>query len=200
MEQLADDVAGLLDELQIERTYLIGHSLGGYVTLAFAEWHANRLHGFGLVHSTSLADSEAGKEGRLKTAEQIRKDGVQSFVDGLVPKLFAAEHRQILADKIAEAKSIGAGTSPQGAIGCALGMRERKDRTDVLIGTSLPVLLLAGARDEIIPPDRRFPAAGPHITAITLAEAGHMGMMETPERFAAELLAFLDGSRDESGV
>jgi pimeloyl-ACP methyl ester carboxylesterase len=198
MEQLADDVAGLLDELRLERVYLFGHSLGGYITLAFAERYADRLLGFGLVHSTSLPDTEAGREGRLKTIEQIRREGVQAFVDGLIPKLFATEHRQKMAAKIEEAKAIGAGTSTQGAIGCALGMRDRTDRTHVLVGTTLPVLLLAGAEDEIVAPDRRFPAAAPHITALALPEVGHMGMMEAPEPFVSALLAFLDGNKDQS--
>jgi len=203
MEQLADDITALLDRLQLERVFLFGHSLGGYVALAFAERHPHRLLGFGLIHSTSLPDTEAGKEGRLATAEQVRSAGVGPFVDGLVPKLFAPQHRQqpAMARQIAQAREIGRGTSPQGVIGCALGMRERPDRTDVLRRTPLPVLLLAGEQDEVIPPERRFPVeARSNIVMTLLPDTGHMGMMEAPEAMARHLLAFVERSRGGPNV
>ncbi len=203
MEQLADDTVALLDRLGIAQAYVIGHSLGGYATLALAERHPDRLLGFGLVHSTSLPDTDAGKEGRIKAADQIRMTGIQPFVDGLIPKLFAQEHQQRpdIVKQIAHAKEIGYGTSTQGAIGCAMGMRERPDRTHVLQQTQLPVLLLAGERDEVIPPARRFPVeARPNIMTATLPETGHMSMMEDPAASAQVLLAFLDKSRGSARV
>lgn len=200
MERLADDTAALLDRLGIGKAFVFGHSLSGYSTLAFADRYPDRLLGYGLVHSTSLPDTEAGKEGRLKAVEQIRSAGVKPFVDGLVPKLFAPEHRTSMADKVEAAKSIGYGTSPQGAVGCALGMRERVDRTETLRRTALPTLLLAGEWDDVIPTERRFTAQAPHITAVTLPGVGHMGMMENPAKFAEAVLAFLDESRGNEGV
>lgn len=203
MEQLADDTAALLDRLGLSQAYVIGHSLGGYATLAFAERHPGRLLGFGLVHSTSLPDTDAGKEGRIKAADQIRAEGVRPFVDGLIPKLFVQEHQQRpdIASQIAHAKEIGYGTSPRGAIGCAMGMRERPDRTHVLQRTQLPVLLLAGERDEVIPPARRFPVeTRPNIMTATLPDTGHMSMMEDPAACAQVLLDFLNRSRGSARV
>mgnify|MGYP001201191663 CR=1 FL=1 len=203
MEQLADDTAALLDRLGLARAYVIGHSLGGYAALAFAERYPDRLLGFGLVHSTSLPDTEAGREGRLKAVEQICESGIRPFVDGLVPKLFAQEHlhQPNIARQIGLAREIGYGTRPQGAIGCAMGMRDRPDRTHVLNRTELPVLLLAGERDEVIPPERRFPAASrPNVMTATLPEAGHMSMMEDPAACARVLLEFLNGSRGSARV
>lgn len=192
MEDLAEDTVQLLDRLGIGQAFVFGHSLGGYAALALAEAHPERLLGIGLIHSTPLPDTEAGKEGRLKAARTIRSEGVKPFVDGLIPKLFAPGHRSTMADRIAAAKEIGYATSPQGAVGCALGMRERPDRTGVLRRASVPVLLLAGQCDEVVPEDRRFPAAGPHIQSVTLPEAGHMSMMEDPQRLAAAMRAFLN--------
>ncbi|WP_276357807.1 alpha/beta fold hydrolase [Cohnella caldifontis] len=192
MESLADDVIRLMDRLGIGRAFLFGHSLGGYVALALAERHPERLLGFGLIHSTPLPDTEAGKEGRLAAAERIRTEGVKPFVDGLVPKLFAPAHRTSMADRVNAALEIGYGTSPRGAVGCALGMRERPDRTAVLRRTALPILLLAGELDEVVPPERRFPVDLPHIRAVTLPGSGHMSMMEDPERLSGELTAFLE--------
>jgi len=198
MELLAEDTAALLDRLQLEQAYLFGHSLGGYAALAFAQRYPDRLLGFGLVHSTSLPDTDAGKQARLNTVDKVRADGIRPFVDGLIPNLFAQDRLQLpeTVQLMERAKTIGYGTSLQGAAGCALGMRERPDRTDVLRHTALPFLLLAGELDGVIPPERRFPVAPrPNMTTVTLPGTGHMSMMENPASCARELQRFLDDCR-----
>mgnify|MGYP000950463791 FL=1 len=190
METLAEDVRKLLDHLGLERVVLLGHSLGGYVTLAFAENYPERLAGFGLLHSTAYPDTEEGRENRLRVAEIARRRGSVPVIDGLVPKLFAPANRENLADKVEFARRIGYATPPNGIIGAALGMRERPDRRAVLERARVPVLLLAGAHDEAVPPERRFPADGPHIVKVELPDAGHMGMLETPRAFADAILDF----------
>ncbi|MUT68457.1 alpha/beta fold hydrolase [Paenibacillus sp. NEAU-GSW1] len=188
MELYADDVAGLMDSLNIEKACLLGHSLGGYITLAFAEKYGDKLNAFGLVHSTPLPDTETAKENREKAAAAIRKDGIAAFVDGLVPKLFAPSSDAALIER---AKQIGYGTSVAGAIGAALGMKARQDRSGVLESTALPLLLLAGVSDQIVPREKTHVVNGPHVTQALLSEAGHMGMLEQPEAFAEAVLSFL---------
>jgi 3-oxoadipate enol-lactonase len=195
MELLAEDVVALLDELKLPKVHLIGHSLGGYVALAFAEQYPQRLLSLGLVHSTSIPDNEAAQANRLKAAESIQENGVNAFVDGLIPKLFAATHRTSMPETLTWAKEIGYGTSVAGAIGCALGMKIRPDRTSVLESLELPVLLLAGELDEVITAERRFPASRDNITALTLSRVAHMGMVEEPEPFAEAIVAFLEQNR-----
>ncbi|TJY38501.1 alpha/beta hydrolase [Cohnella pontilimi] len=192
MEQLAEDTLALLNRYEIPKAYVFGHSLSGYSTLALAEKYPDRLLGFGLIHSTPLADTDTAKEGRLQTAERVKTEGVAAVVDGLIPKLFAPANRTAMEHKVTAAKEIGYSATAQGAIGCALGMRERPDRTHVLRDTKLPVLLLAGEHDEVIPPDRRFPVSGDHIKAVTLPGTGHMSMMEDPSRLADEIVAFIE--------
>lgn len=194
MESLAEDTLRLLDRLGIERAFLFGHSLGGYVTLSFAEQYAVRLIGFGLVHSTSYPDSDFAKANRDKAVDTINNDGVAAFVNGLVPKLFAPEHRNEQQGPMRKAIEIGYGTSSQGAIGCALGMRDRPDRTPVLQHASLPILLLAGEKDEVIAEERRFPVTGTLVTRVTLAGVGHMSMMENPSALADAIGAFVQGT------
>lgn len=195
MELLANDAVQLLNYLGIKRTVVFGHSLGGYVTLAMEEKHPELLAGFALVHSMAYPDSEEGKANRLKAADTIRDKGVAAFVDGLVPKLFAPEHLQSMADKVDQAIQIGYGTAPDGAIGAALGMRERPGRNVVLAGTDKPVLLVAGEKDGIIPADKTFSVDKPNVTQAKLAQAGHMSMMETPEALADVMLNFLKNVR-----
>jgi 3-oxoadipate enol-lactonase len=195
MEQLADDLAALLDELKLSQVNLFGHSLGGYVSLAFADKYPERLLAFGLAHSTSFPDSEIAKVSRLKAADTIRTNGIVPFVDDLIPKLFAASNRTSMPEQLQKAKEIGYKTSVEGAAGCALGMRERPDRGYVLEKLDIPILLLAGELDEVIPPEKRFPVSRSNITSLTLERVAHMGMMEDPSAFAGAIGAFLDKSR-----
>jgi Predicted hydrolases or acyltransferases (alpha/beta hydrolase superfamily) len=196
MERLAKDVADLLDELKIERAFVFGHSMGGYAALAFAEKYPERLLGFGLLHSTTYPDDEAGKAGREKVAKRVAEEGIKGHIDDLIPKLFAPDHRTTMPEKLAFAREIGYRTSPQGAIGGALGMKDRPDRLHVLKEAQVPVLLLAGEADAVIAPEKRFPANGPHITPLTLAQAGHMGMLEKPLAFAQTIVEFVDRSME----
>ncbi|WEK55163.1 MAG: alpha/beta hydrolase [Candidatus Cohnella colombiensis] len=195
MEQLAEQIIQLLDQLGLQQVYLFGHSLGGYISLALVERYADRLLGLGLIHSTSYPDSDAAKENRLKAVASIEKEGIVPFVNGLIPKLFASDNHQAVRESMEKAIEIGYGTSVDGAIGCALGMRERRDRKDVLERIQMPTLLLAGALDEVIAEDRRFPVSGPTVTAVTLENVGHMGMMESPDAFVNGIVNYLGESR-----
>ncbi|MFD0715287.1 alpha/beta fold hydrolase [Paenibacillus sp. GCM10027626] len=192
MEQFAEDAALLLDKLQLERVWLFGHSLGGYVTLAFAERYAERLHGYGLIHSTAWPDDEQAKQNRDKAAETIQTAGIQSFVDGLVPKLFAPEHLRSMPERVQHIVQVGYGTSAQGAAATARGMKERVDRRQVLNTAGLPVLLVAGGQDGVIAPHKTFAAEGDHITQALVEHCGHLSMVEAPEECSRHIAAFLD--------
>ncbi|MCD9025998.1 alpha/beta fold hydrolase [Cohnella silvisoli] len=200
MEQLADDLAALLDELKLSRVNLIGHSLGGYIALAFADKYPERLLALGLAHSTSFPDGEAAQANRLKAADTIRTKGIAAFVDDLIPKLFADSSRTDKPELLRKAKEIGYETSADGAVGCALGMRERPDRGYVLEKLDLPILLLAGQLDGVIPPEKRFPVSKINVTAITLEGVAHMGMMEDPQAFAGAIGTFLEQKRVKDSV
>ncbi|WP_042170795.1 alpha/beta fold hydrolase [Paenibacillus gorillae] len=192
MELYAADLAGMLQRLNIPHVTLLGHSLGGYVTLAFAELHPDKLQAFGLIHSTPMPDSEAAKVNRDNAAAAIRKDGIIPFVDGLVPKLFAPDSRDSMAEQVGRAKEIGYGTSEAGAVGAALGMKERPDRNAVLAATKLPLLLLAGELDPIIPVEKTLVIDGENVTQVILKGAGHMGMLEQPDAFIQAVTDFLN--------
>lgn len=192
----ADDVAELLEQLHIKQAYVLGHSLGGYITLAFTENHADKLAGFGLVHSTSLPDSEEAKQGRDKAAQTIREEGVAAFVSALVPKLFAPDNKAAMAEELERALTIGRGTSAAGAVQAALAMKQRPDRTDVLKRSELPVLLVAGESDGVVPPEKTFLKEDPNVTLTLLANAGHMSMYEQTDKLADAVRTFT-GSHKE---
>ncbi|MDM5222231.1 alpha/beta hydrolase [Peribacillus sp. NJ11] len=188
IEDMAADIASFLEDLKIGQVYMFGHSLGGYVTLAFAERFPGKLSGFSLIHSTAFPDDEAGKEGRLKSVEKIEMDGIPAFIDGLVPKLFAHSDDP----NIEHTKEIGYKTSESGAIGSLHAMRNRTDRNHVLKDTKLPVLLVAGEQDKVIPAEKTFSVKGSHINEVILEGSGHMGMLEAPNRLIEEIIRYVE--------
>ncbi|MDQ0063508.1 alpha/beta fold hydrolase [Paenibacillus harenae] len=192
MEMYASDIESLLEKVKVDKACLLGHSLGGYITLAFAEKYGERLSGFGLIHSTAKEDGEAAKLNRDKAAATLQRDGVRPFVDGLIPKLFAPEHAEARQADIERGKQIGYATSLQGAVGTARGMKQRPDRTELIRQSPLPVLLVAGAADALIPAESTFAAAGLRAIQQKLESSGHMGMVEQPEELIAIISRFAD--------
>lgn len=194
IEQMADDVLGLLDKLKIAECIMLGHSLGGYITLSFAQRYASRLKAFGLIHSTAYPDSEEARENRLKSVSRIQNEGITPFVDSFVPGLFAEATATKSPQLLERTKEIGYKTPPQGATGAALAMRERPDRRDVITATTLPVLLVAGEQDGLIPAERTFTSDKPNVTQAMISGAGHMSLFEAPERLSEIIKEFVQAS------
>jgi pimeloyl-ACP methyl ester carboxylesterase len=180
MEFFAEKVRELLDNLKIDQCIMIGHSLGGYVTLAFAEKYEHRLKGFGLFHSTALADTEEKKENRNKTYTFIEKHGVPLFAQSFVAPLFSLRNREILKAEITELIEIASSSSEAGVLETTKAMRDRPDRTEVLRKTSVPVLFVVGKKDGSVPLEKSLEQChlAKHSIVHFLSEAGHMGMIE----------------------
>ncbi|QGQ93450.1 alpha/beta fold hydrolase [Paenibacillus psychroresistens] len=192
MELMAHDIAELLEKLHIPQAILIGHSLGGYVTLAFAEQYPEKLHAFSLVHSSGFADDEKGKANRDNGIAGISENGIESFIAGLNPKLFAPEHLETMKPTVEHIRQIGVATNPKGAMNVLVGMRDRVDRNQIIADAQVPVLLIAGEADQIIPLEKAFAEHGEHITQVTIANAGHMSMQEQPAALLEQILTFAD--------
>ncbi len=186
MSDMADDIAGLLDHLEIGTTALAGHSMGGYVALAFASKYPQRIRGFGLVSSQALADPPDRKQGRYKTAEDVQQKGVGVVVETMAPKLSAHPGVQDYA------RGLIARQSSEGIIGALKAMAEREDGTSVLSALSVPITLVHGDADALIPIERareiKSLAPAAHLTE--LPGIGHLPMMEAAEK-TAQALKFL---------
>jgi len=192
MESFASDLDQLLEGIGVKRAWLFGHSLGGYVTLAYAEQYAERLSGLGLIHSTAWPDSVVAQQNRDKAVQEIRSEGIAPFVTGLVPKLFAPVNKERLKEEVERAITIGKGTSPHGAAATALGMKDRKDRRVILEQWNKPLLLVAGEQDGIIAADKTFSVDGAHVKQELLKHCGHMSMVEAPTVLSNVLKDFID--------
>ena len=182
IEDLADAVKTLLDLLYIDKCIMIGHSMGGYISLAFAEKYPDRLTALGLFHSTAYPDSEEKKAIRRKSIEFIRKNGADLFIRQSTPALFGQythQHRPQLIDAMID-RYIG--FSPDTLIAWYQAMITRPDRTAALRGFHGPVLFVIGEEDTIIPLQSSLEQSHlPSVSHIHLVKnAGHEGMHEAP--------------------
>ncbi|MBD1381586.1 alpha/beta fold hydrolase [Metabacillus arenae] len=194
INEMADDIAGILKSLEVQKAILFGHSLGGYVSLAFAEKYPDKISGLGLIHSTAFPDSEEAKENRVKGIKKIKEVGIEPFIDDLIPKLFRQKKDEKIASEISFAKQIGNKTPSTGAISALNAMKNRKDRRVVLQNLDLPILLVAGKEDQVIPKEKTFTTEGSHVTEVLLENSGHMGMLEEPDRLIDVMYHFIETS------
>jgi pimeloyl-ACP methyl ester carboxylesterase len=179
MEFMAGIVKAVLTLLDVSSCVMIGHSMGGYVTLAFAEKYPGLLKGIGLFHSHAAADSEEARKNRVRTINIVYSNR-SSFIQQFVPELFAPENAPLFSDEIEKLKQRALLPQAEGITAAIRGMMERADHTPLLRETRLPVLFIAGKSDPRIPLDLIFSQASlvSHAEILILGRAGHMGFIE----------------------
>ena len=162
------------------RGAVIGHSMGGYITLALAEKYWNHIDAFGLIHSTAFADSEEKKAVRRKGIEFILKNGAFEFLKTATPNLFSEEFKDKEPVFLGEYISTLDNFSPDALVKYYKAMMQRPDRTAILKNTNVPVLFIMGKYDNAIPVNDGLKQC--HLPGKTyfhiLKHSGHMGMLE----------------------
>ena len=183
MEDIASDITGLLDYLGIQKTAIAGHSMGGYVALAFARVYPERVTGIGLISSQVLADTPAKREDRFKTAAEVADKGPASVVELMTPKFTNDTRLQEFARSSMELQQ------PAAYIGALKAMGERVDSTPLLKSISYPVVIVHGDADALVPIDRarEVKSALPNAYLVEISGVGHMPMMEAKEKTAEAL-------------
>lgn len=195
--QTMDDFAGCLQAILqregIAKCIMLGHSMGGYITLAFAEKYAESLQSFGFVHSTAFADSDEKKQSRLKGIRMMEDYGAYAFIKSTTPNLFSEGYKQQNGGKVESLIEEGHHFTKQALQQYYRAMMNRPGRTAVLSNSRVPVLFIAGTDDVAAPLNDVLKQVHlPFIAYIhVLQQTGHMGMWEATGLVNKYMLDFI---------
>ena len=188
LEQFANDVIQLADHLGHEKFTLAGHSMGGYVALALAEAHPERLEGFVMVTSNARADSPEKREGRLGDARNVLVEGTEKVATTLIQRLMPEGE---LAQPDEHLCEVVLNSSPEGFANVLTAIANRPNRLAVVQSLTCPVLAIAGDKDQILPVEVAQEPAGfaRQGRKVFLPGVGHMPMIEVPLTLGALLVS-----------
>jgi pimeloyl-ACP methyl ester carboxylesterase len=195
MDLLADDCAAVLNSLGVDKPVIVcGLSMGGYVAFALYRRHPSLVRGMILAATRAGADSPEAQENREKAAASVEENGIQDVVDGMLPKLMSSQTYTDRPEMVNQVKSIMDQTSSQGMVAALMGMKTRPDSTPLLGEIKVPVLILHGADDQLIPLSEselmHSRIKGSQMEVI--ANAGHLPNLEQPEEFNQAVIRFLN--------
>jgi len=179
MDSMAYAIKLLLGHLEIEKCIMVGHSMGGYVALAFLEKYPEMLMGLSLFHSSPYADTDEKKKHRDEEIALIKSGRKAAVYNAHVPKTFADDNVDDFLRKIAKFKEVAQNTPDANIIAVLEGMKARPDRAELLKNTKIPVQYIIGAKDNFIPMSILDKLELPdNSEVIKLENSGHMGMWE----------------------
>jgi 3-oxoadipate enol-lactonase len=193
VEQYADDLAGLLDHLHIDKVVFVGCSLGGYVALAFWNRHRDRVRALVLADTRSTADTPEAIAKRRQTIDRVTTEGSTAIANAQIASLVGATTREKQPDTYDAVHRMMAQAPVDGIVGALEAMMKRPDSTPLLSGIDVPTLIIVGDEDTLTPPDaaqamhERIPGSRLEI----IAQAGHLSNLERPAAFNHVLAEFL---------
>lgn len=194
MSDYADWLKAFTDENGLKKIVLIGHSMGGYITLEFAKKHPGSIKGLGLFHSTAMPDSDEKKKNRDKTAAFIEKNGSMEFISGFYPNMFSETFKKDNKESIDKRKALSQKIPEEALIAATLAMKTRKDHQTTLKKLTVPVLQIIGGQDTFIPKEQAIEQSRllqkPYV--LVLDQVAHAGMFEAPELCSSFISTFLE--------
>ena len=193
MEEMARDVAALMDDLKIDGAVVCGLSMGSYVALAFIHLFPLRVRALILAGARAQGADEAEKKSRQEQAERVLAEGLSPVADAMLPKLLARRTLAQKLDVVARVREMILRTDPKGAAAAQRGMAARRDHSNDLAAITAPTLIIAGREDKIrAPDDAQFLRRGIRNSRLeVIDDAAHLMNMEQPEVFNQALLDFL---------
>lgn len=190
MEDQADMLFALISELRLRKVSLIGHSMGGYIALAFAELYPDNVRSLILLNSSAQPDSEERKINRDRAIDVVKKNST-AFIRMATQNLFDSEAHNLFADKIEAFTQQALKTPLQGIIAALEGMKVRIDREALLHFSPYPKLIIASENDTIIPlNDIKNQVAGAEVT-FEIIPGGHVSTIEQSDIVADLIFSFL---------
>jgi pimeloyl-ACP methyl ester carboxylesterase len=193
IDDYAEAMIQILKNESVLNCTIIGHSMGGYITLSIAEKYRDILNGFGLFHSTAFTDSEEKKQTRSRSINFIKSHNATSFLRTSIPGLFSDKFKQEHPGIIEKLIDAGQSFSSETLIQYQRAMIHRQERKTVLQQTTKPVLFIIGERDQSIPLQESLQQC--HLPSVAhvhiLTNSAHMGMLEESERCAGIIRSYL---------
>lgn len=193
IEAMADDLLSILDAEKIQSCILLGHSMGGYIALAFAEMFPERLLAFGLIHSTTYADTEEKKEMRRKAIAFMNTHDSVVFLKTSTPNLFSESFQKEQPSIITQLIEKSSTLQPSVLIAHYQAIMARPDRTHVLENSKVPILMVIGMEDKAVnPADAEAQSKRNNLCTTAILDTGHMSMLEAPEQLNLHIRRFID--------
>lgn len=192
MELMAKCVKAVMDSLKLKKYVIVGHSMGGYAGLAFADLFPDNLKGLCLFHSTAYADSEEKKADRLRAIDLVRSNKTV-YTKTSIRNLFATKNLKYLSDEISFATKIAKETTRRGIVAALHGMRDRPGR-DIILGlVEYPIMMVIGEQDNVLPFEQLLEQSNliKNKNILYLEHDGHFGFLESSKLTNKELRKFL---------
>jgi pimeloyl-ACP methyl ester carboxylesterase len=190
IEEYADELYAQLQKADIDKVVLVGHSMGGYMALAFAERYPTQVAGLILYHSTATADTEERREQRRQVIAKLKVEGSAPFIQQQLPKMvspaYPTDKTQTLVGRFL--------TLPADALIVGMtAIMNRPDRTAVLQNAQFPISLVLGRDDQLIPYEKTAELANlsDKISIATIEKAGHLSMIEQPDASVQAIRSFV---------
>ena len=194
MDVYADDLVALLDHLGISMITVAGLSMGGYIVFALMRRHPEHVKGVILMDTKAGPDTEEGRAGRRKMAEQARAEGAAAIADVMLPKMLTERTRNEQPELAAFMRDMMAATPVEGIVGALDALANRPDSTDTLAQIQVPTLVIVGAEDTLIPPSEaeKIQAGISGSQLVVVNGAAHAANLERPDEVNQALESFLD--------
>ena len=180
----------------VGRAVLVGHSMGGYVALAFAEQYPGLVAGLGLFHSSALPDTDEDRERRTRSRTFLEEHGVAAYADEFLQPQLSAVHCESLNNEVQQLQQIAAAVPLAVALGSLVAITRRPDRRAVLEKATYPVLFIAGKDDRAVPLEKTHEESllPDYCTVVWLAGVGHLGFVERPAETRRALRQLLESA------
>ncbi len=183
MGEMARVAAAVLDAENIDKAVVIGHSMGGYVTMEFVHLFSERTLGYCLFHSTCFADNDEKRENREREISLILCGKKSQIIRTNIPKAFAGEHLESMEESVQRAIEIASGSPDEGTVALLRGMMVRRDHSETLKRRQPPPMIIWGERDNYIGRKvfEKLVELAPHAFVTVLKRSGHLGFIEEPD-------------------
>lgn len=193
MPIFADDLAGLLDHLEIKQATICGLSMGGYAAFALHRKYANRISALILCDTRATADTDEGKQGRRQMADLARSKGASAIADSMIPRVLGETTLQNNPAVAKRVRTMIEATNPEAIAQASIGMAQRSDSTDMLLLIACPTLIIVGEEDKLTPISdaEKMHQAIASSRLEVIRQTGHLSNLEQPATFNRVISDFL---------